>query len=255
MLGGYAATAITALTAQNTLGVFGVSSVDPSFVRDQMRVVLEDIGADAVKTGMLHSKEVIRVVAAELESRATGIPIVVDPVMVAKGGTPLLEPSARAALVERMFPLAALITPNLPEAEALTGMHAEEPEDLLRLAEKLLTLGPSAVLVKGGHLPGDTVVDWLLTVDGLEQRFEGPRILTRSSHGTGCTLASAIATGVAEGMTLVSAIERARDYVRHALRAAPGLGQGHGPLHHGWPVTERDTAEARRAVPATRLLN
>jgi len=240
LLGGYASTALTALTAQNTLGVFGVSGVEPSFVRDQMRVVLEDIGADAIKTGMLYSAAIIRVVAAELESRATGIPIVVDPVMVAKGGAALLDERATGELIERLLPLAALVTPNVPEASALTGIEVRDVDDLARAADRLLALGPAAVLVKGGHLPGDTVVDVLRTIDGIEHRFEGPRIATRSSHGTGCTLASAIATGIAEGMTLVSAIERARHYVVRALRTAPGLGQGHGPLNHGWPLAEKN---------------
>src|SRR5262249_44940374 len=147
-----------------------------------------------------------------------------------------------------------LITPNLPEAQALTGLHADDPDDLVRIAERLLTLGPAAVLVKGGHLPGDTVVDYLLTVDGLAQRFESPRVHTRSSHGTGCTLASAIATGVAEGLTLVSAIERARDYVLRALRTAPGLGAGHGPMHHGWPLAEQSADTPRAPSNASRLL-
>lgn len=240
LLGGYAATAITALTAQNTLGVFGVSPVDPSFVREQMRVVLEDIGADAVKTGMLFSADIVRVVAAELASRATSIPIVVDPVMVAKGGATLLDERASATLIERLFPLAALITPNVPEAAALTGIEINDEDDLPRVAERLLTMGPAAVLVKGGHLPGERVVDVLRTIDGVEHRFEGPRVATRSSHGTGCTLASAIATGIAEGLTLVSAIERAQKYVVRALRTAPGLGQGHGPLNHGWPLAEKN---------------
>lgn len=242
MLGGYAATALTALTAQNTLGVFDVSSVEPSFVREQIRVVLDDIGADAVKTGMLFSSKIIKVVAAELESRATNVPIVVDPVMVAKGGASLLEEDARAMLVQRLFPLAALVTPNVPEAEALTGLRAKSADDLPRLAERLLEFGCAAVLVKGGHLEGDTVVDVLRTIDGLEQRFEGPRVPTRSSHGTGCTLASAIATGVGEGLTLVSSIERARHFVMRALQTAPGFGNGHGPLNHGWPLTELDPA-------------
>jgi hydroxymethylpyrimidine/phosphomethylpyrimidine kinase len=234
MLGSYAATAITALTAQNTLGVWAVSPVDPSFVREQIRVVLEDIGADAVKTGMLFSAEIIRIVAAELESRATAIPIIVDPVMVAKGGAPLLEATARKTLVERLFPLAALITPNIPEAELLTGLRVHDADDLSRVAGRLLEMGPAAVLLKGGHLEGDRVVDVLRTLDGVEQHFEGPRIATRSSHGTGCTLASAITAGIAEGFTLVSAIERARNFVVQALRSAPGLGTGHGPMNHAW---------------------
>lgn len=238
LLGGYASTAITALTAQNTLGVSDVSGVDAGFVREQIRVVLDDIGADAVKIGMLFSREIVRAVAAELESRATTIPVILDPVMVAKGGAPLLEKDARSMLIERLFPIAALVTPNVPEAELLTGRTAHDPDDLPRLAERLLTLGPAAVLVKGGHLEGDTVVDLLRTLDGAEERFEGPRVLTRSSHGTGCTLASAIATGVAEGLTLSSAIARARRFVLRALETAPGLGQGHGPLNHGFRLGE-----------------
>jgi hydroxymethylpyrimidine/phosphomethylpyrimidine kinase len=238
MLGGYAATAITALTAQNTLGVFGVLPIDPSFVRDQIRVVLEDIGADAIKTGMLHSREVIDAVASELEARAGNVPVIVDPVLVAKGGAPLLRSDAKDELVLRLFPLAALVTPNIPEAEVLTGLKAAGTEDLPRLADALLALGAAAVLVKGGHLPGDTVVDLLRTADGEEHRFEGRRVETRSSHGTGCTLASAIATGVAEGLTLASAVDRARRFVVRALETAPGIGAGHGPLNHGFRLQE-----------------
>jgi len=238
-LGGYAATAITALTAQNTLGVEAVVGSDPDFVGQQIRLVLDDIGADAIKTGMLYSARIIERVAAELELRATNVPIVVDPVMVAKGGAPLLEAEARATLVRRLLPMSALVTPNVPEAEALTGIRAESAADLPRLADGVLALGPSAVLVKGGHLEGDAVVDLLRTADGAERRFESPRIRTRSTHGTGCTLASAIATGIAEGWTLESAVARAREYVHTAIRTAPGLGSGHGPLNHVWPITER----------------
>ncbi|MFO7181767.1 MAG: bifunctional hydroxymethylpyrimidine kinase/phosphomethylpyrimidine kinase [Pseudomonadota bacterium] len=239
-LGGYAATAITALTAQNTLGVEGVVGIDPDFVGQQIRMVLDDVGADAIKTGMLYSARIIERVAAELELRATNVPIVVDPVMVAKGGAPLLEEAARTALVRRLLPIAALVTPNVPEAEALTGVRATSVADLPRLADGILALGPSAVLVKGGHLEGDTVVDLLRTADGAERLFESPRIRTRSTHGTGCTLASAIATGVAEGMTLESAVARAKEYVYEAIRTAPGLGSGHGPLNHVWPLANRD---------------
>jgi len=235
-LGGYAATAITALTAQNTLGVFDILSVEPAFVVRQMEVVLADIGADAVKTGMLHSCAIIEAVAATLASRATGVPIVVDPVMIAKDGTALLEADARNALVMRLFPLAALVTPNAPEAEALTGTAVRTPDDLSRAADRLLALGPSAVLVKGGHLEGDTIVDLLRTADGFERRFEGVRIATSSTHGTGCTLASAIATGIAEGLRLEDAVERGHAYVREAMRRAPKIGQGHGPLNHAHTV-------------------
>jgi hydroxymethylpyrimidine/phosphomethylpyrimidine kinase len=231
-LGGYAATAITALTAQNTLGVFGIVSVDPEFVARQMQVVLSDIGADAIKIGMLHSARIVEVVAAQCERFAAHTPIVVDPVMVAKGGAALLEPSARDALVLRLLPMASLVTPNLPEAELLAGMKIESVHDFAETADRLLGLGPAAVLVKGGHLPGEQVVDLLRTADGAEHRFESPRLPGKSTHGTGCTLSSAIAAGVAEGLTLYEAVRRARAFVAEAIRTAPGLGSGHGPLNH-----------------------
>lgn len=239
VLGGYAATAITALTAQNTLGVFGVLPIDPEFVAEQMSVVLTDIGADAVKTGMLFSEEIISAVASTLEVRARRVPVIIDPVMVAKGGSSLLQERARSALVERLLPLAALITPNAPEAAALTGIKVENTADMERAADRLLAFGASAVLVKGGHIPGDTIVDLLRTADGDGENFEHPRIITRSTHGTGCTLASAVACGVAHGFTLRSAVERAEDYVVEAIRTAPGLGKGHGPLNHGHVIGAR----------------
>lgn len=239
VLGGYAATAITALTAQNTLGVFGVLPVDPEFVAEQMAVVLTDIGADAVKTGMLFSEEIILAVASMLELRARRVPVIVDPVMVAKGGASLLQQRARAALVERLLPLAALITPNAPEAAVLTEQPVETVDDMERAAGHLLAMGASAVLIKGGHLPGDTVVDLLRTADGEGARFEHPRLDTRSTHGTGCTLASAVACGVAHGFTLKDAVQRAEDYVFEAIRTAPALGRGHGPLNHGHVIGAR----------------
>jgi hydroxymethylpyrimidine/phosphomethylpyrimidine kinase len=236
MLGGYAATAITALTAQNTLGVFGVLPIDPDFVAQQMEVVLTDIGADAIKIGMLHSARIVERVADAYEAYAPGVPMVVDPVMVAKGGASLLEPAARDALLGLLFPRAALVTPNVPEAEALTGLKITDEDGLARAAERLLLRGPSAVLVKGGHLPGETVIDVLATADGARHRFESRRIATRSTHGTGCTLASGIAAGIAEGLTLFDGVARARDFVASAMRTAPGLGEGHGPLNHAHPV-------------------
>jgi len=234
-LGGYAATAIAALTAQNTLGVFGVHAVPVDFVVQQMTLVLDDIGADALKTGMLATAEVIEAVAATVAERAPGVPMVVDPVMVAKGGHPLLEPSAESALRDSLLPLAALLTPNAPEAEALAGDRITDTDDLERVGRRLLAMGPKAVLMKGGHLPGDTVVDVLVSADGA-QRFQGPRIDTGATHGTGCTLASAIACGLAQGRTLADAVARGRAYVRRAMETAPGLGQGHGPMNHGHTV-------------------
>jgi len=244
-LGGYAATAVTALTAQNTLGVEGILTTAPEFVERQMAVVLTDIGADAIKIGMLGSAAVVKVVVSTCKRLAATIPVVVDPVMVAKGGQSLLEPDARDALRTLLVPMAALLTPNVPEAESLSGVRITSEKDLGRAAERLLLLGPGAVLVKGGHLPGDVVVDVLRTADGGEYRFESPRIDSRSTHGTGCTLASAIALGIAEGLTLEGAVIRARIYVFDAIRTAPGLGQGHGPLNHAHPITALRAREER----------
>jgi hydroxymethylpyrimidine/phosphomethylpyrimidine kinase len=246
MLGGFAMTAVTALTAQNTLGVDEVLEIEPRFVAQQMKSVLSDIGADAIKTGMLGSARVVEAVAGVCESLAFGVPLIVDPVMVAKGGARLLDKGAHDALVLRLLPLASLVTPNVPEAEVLTGMTIKTARDLERAADALLALGPSAVLMKGGHLEGDVVVDVLRTADGADHRFEGPRIVSRSTHGTGCTLASAIAAGIAEGLTLEGAVARAREYVVRAIRLAPGLGKGHGPLEFAHPLLTR---EASPTVP------
>jgi hydroxymethylpyrimidine/phosphomethylpyrimidine kinase len=231
-LGGYAASAVTAVTAQNTLGVFGVVEIGADFVARQMEVVLTDIGADAIKTGMLGSEHVVRAVARACARFAPSVPLIVDPVMVAKDGTLLLDAGARAALIAELVPRAALLTPNAPEAESLTGARVRSVGDLSGAADRLLALGASAVLIKGGHLEGDTVVDLLRTADGVEERFESPRLTTKATHGTGCTLASAVAAGVAEGWTLSDAVRRAHDFVFAAMRSAPGLGAGHGPLDH-----------------------
>ncbi len=235
-LGGYAATAITALTAQNTHGVFGVHEVPPAFVVQQAELVADDLGADAWKTGMLHSREVIEAVADVYERKGRGTPLVADPVMVAKGGAPLLQPSAREALAMRLLPLATVCTPNAREAEALTGVSIYDLAGMREAADLLLARGPKAVLVKGGHLPGDTVVDLLRTAGGEERLFTGPRVETTSTHGTGCTLASAIAVGLAQDLALADAIDRALRYVAEAIRRAPGYGGGHGPLDHGHTV-------------------
>ncbi|HJQ58214.1 MAG TPA: bifunctional hydroxymethylpyrimidine kinase/phosphomethylpyrimidine kinase [Vineibacter sp.] len=232
-LDGFAMTAITALTAQDTQGVHGVVGVDPPFIVQQIEVVLADLGADAIKTGMLHSPEVIEAVAATLRGRAAGVPLVVDPVMVAKGGHRLLQAAAERTLVDRLLPLANLVTPNLPEAEALVGFAIASEADMTRAGQAILALGPRAVLVKGGHLDDGRaeVVDLLVTSDGV-QRFTHRRVATRSTHGTGCTLASAIACGLAQRLALSEAVARARDYVRRAIETAPGFGSGHGPLNH-----------------------
>jgi hydroxymethylpyrimidine/phosphomethylpyrimidine kinase len=235
-LGGYATTAVTALTAQNTCGVFGIYPVPAAFVAEQMRVVLEDLGADAIKIGMLANAEIIEAVADVLDSSlARGIPVVLDPVMLAKDGTPLLDYSGFDALKRRLALHAFVLTPNLPEAEALTGAPVRDPEDRIHVAEMLLSLGPQNVFLTGGHLPGNRIIDVLVGEAGRHE-FQHPRIDTPHTHGTGCTLASAIATGIAQGMSLPRAIEKAELYLEAAIRAAPQLGKGQGPLGHGYLI-------------------
>jgi hydroxymethylpyrimidine/phosphomethylpyrimidine kinase len=234
-LGGYAETAVSALTAQNTKGVFGVIPVPPEFIAQQMRVVLEDIGADAVKTGMLHSAAVIDTVAAVLADLAPKVPLVIDPVIAAKDGTRLLDIDAVAALKRNLMVGSAVLVPNIPEAEALSGMTIRDVDDMTKAASILLTLGPDAVLLKGGHLDAETVIDVLATADGIEM-FEGSWIDSKHTHGTGCTLASAIATGLAQGLDVPRSVQRARLYVRRAIETAPGFGHGHGPLNHAHPL-------------------
>ena len=239
VLGGYAATAITAVTVQNTLGVTGVHPIPVDVVQAQARAVLGDIGADAIKTGMLGDTAMVEAVAQLLDE--AGCPAVVDPVMIAKGGAALLEQDAVEAVRRLLIPRAALLTPNAPEAWALAGVAVRDLDGQRRAGEALLRLGARAVLMKGGHVPGDRVVDLLVTPQG-ETSFEGERLDTPHTHGTGCTLASACAAGLAQGLGLDEAVARAWDYVARAIRGAPGLGSGHGPLDHGWPLRDRDTA-------------
>lgn len=237
LMGGYAATAVTAVTVQDTAGVHAIHAVPPGIVAEQIRAVLDDIGADAIKIGMLGDARIIAAVAEALDG--VRVPIVLDPVMVAKGGGQLLADSAVSMLVERLLPRAAVVTPNVPELVALTGTEVADEADMLLAAQELLTFGPGAVLAKGGHLPGDRVTDWLVTREG-QTRFEAPRVSTPHTHGTGCTLASAVATGLAAGLPLGVAVERARAYLLSALAAAPGLGRGHGPLGHNFAVLAGD---------------
>jgi len=232
MLDAYAATAITALTAQNTEGVFGVLPIPPEFIRTQIEVVLDDIGADVIKTGMLHDAAVIEAIASVLHEHAAAVPVVVDPVMAAKGGARLIEPEAIDALRRLLIARAEIVTPNLPEAEILCGATIGDVAEMRTAGETLLALGCRAALVKGGHLPGETVSDVLVTADGGVKIWESPRIATRHTHGTGCTVASAIAAGLAQGLGLEGAVDRARNYVQRAIAGAPGLGRGHGPLDH-----------------------
>jgi hydroxymethylpyrimidine/phosphomethylpyrimidine kinase len=235
-LRGYAASAITALTAQNTHGVFGVHEVPVDFIRQQIALVLDDIGADCIKTGMLASISIIDAVADALEAHGAAVPLVVDPVMVAKGGAPLLAAQATETLRRRLIARATVVTPNIPEAEALVGAPIQTHDGMRRAAREILAMGPRAVLLKGGHLEGGPVIDLLLAEDGTEVLFANSRLETCHTHGTGCTLASAVATGIAQGMDLLDAVVRARHYVRRAIEQAPGLGGGHGPLDHGHTV-------------------
>jgi hydroxymethylpyrimidine/phosphomethylpyrimidine kinase len=228
-LGGYATTAITMLTAQDTLRIKRTLSIPLDFLRDQIEMLLGDIGADAVKTGVLVDEATIALVAEMIAS--TGLPMVIDPIIVATTGAQLLAPGAMTMLTRVLLPAAALITPNVPEAEVLAGMAIPDIDAMHRAADALLTLGVPAVLLKGGHMPGDVVTDLLATPDG-ETVFEYPRIVSRHTHGTGCTLASAIATGLAQGMTLQAAVERGRRYIQAAIASAPGLGAGFGPMNH-----------------------
>ena len=238
-LGGFAMTAITALTAQNTQGVHGIHEVPADFVEEQMKVVLDDLGADCIKIGMLHRPEIIETVISVLKSHAPEVPIVADPVMIAKGGHSLLEDTAQDALRNQLLPMATLITPNLPEAEVLYGGSIGGVDDMPAAAAEIAKLGPKAVLLKGGHLPNDgPLMDLLLDDAGEIHRFEDTRIDTPNTHGTGCTTASATACGIAQGLPMAQAVSRARKYVREAILSNPGYGSGHGPLNHA--VTVRD---------------
>lgn len=228
----YGMSAVTAVTVQNTLGVRSALAVPPRVVSDQIDAVLEDIGAGAVKTGMLGSAMVIKAVAGRLTAHKTRN-LVVDPVMYAKSGHALLEPNAAGALIKHLLPLAALVTPNAPEAERLSGVKVRSLDGARKAARLIRALGPSFVLVKGGHLDGPVCED--LLYDGKTFTvYRSPRVDTKNTHGTGCTLSAAIASGLALGLTPREAVAEAADYVAGAIRHAFGLGSGHGPLNHHW---------------------
>ncbi len=232
-LGCYGMTAITALTAQNTLGVRAIHGVPPEMLRAQIDAVIEDIGAHAVKIGMLHAPDIVHCVADAIDRHAL-VYVVLDPVMVATSGAVLIDNTAREVLVKKLFSRAALVTPNLDEAALLVGRPLHNEEDMARAASELLEQGANAVLLKGGHLPGDVVSDLLASRDGGLHWMRAPRIATPNTHGTGCTLSSAIACHLALGETLSDAVTLARDYVRAALEAGASVrtGAGSGPLSH-----------------------
>lgn len=230
MLGGHAMTAITAITAQNTLGVQSVFAVPIAEIEAQVAAVADDLGVDAVKIGMLATGPIVRAVRAMLAG--IDAPIVVDPVMVSTSGA-ALNADGTAAAMPALFEIARLITPNTPELAVLAGRQVEDEAAMVEAAQALAARHRCAVLAKGGHLPGAQVVDILVEADGAITRWSDVRIETRHSHGTGCTLSSAVATGLGAGLPLTDAIAVARAYVRAALLAAPGLGAGHGPMGHG----------------------
>lgn len=228
-LGVYGTSVVTAITAQNTVEVSDVHEVPVKNVRAQIEAVLSDIGADAVKTGMLSSVAIISCVSDALRSYNVKT-LVVDPVMVSKSGDRLLKSNASNALRDNLFPLATIVTPNIPEAEALTGITITSPSDVADAALRILKTGARAVIVKGGHLKGDPV-DRLFS-EGIMREFTVPRIASKNTHGTGCTFAAAIAAGLAHSLSLDDAVCQAKKFVTEAIRTARPIGRGHGPLNH-----------------------
>jgi hydroxymethylpyrimidine/phosphomethylpyrimidine kinase len=230
--GVFGTTAITAVTAQNTLGVVCWQALPADLVTAQIEAVVGDLGADAVKVGMLANAAIVEAVVAAI--RALELPhVVVDPVMVAKGGDRLLDDEAVGAIRSELLPIAHVVTPNVPEAEVLSGIVIRSVEDMRRAGDRILAMGPRVVLVKGGHLDTESSIDVACTMAGSFD-VARPRIETRHTHGTGCTLSSAIAANLARGLPDREAIEAAREYLDGAIRHAPGLGKGHGPLNHFW---------------------
>jgi len=228
-LGVYGTSTLTAITAQNTIGVTAIHEIPTDIIAAQIDAVMTDIGADAVKTGMLSSSAIIEVVVAGLK-RHNVTSLVVDPVMVAKSGDRLLREEAINALRTQLLPLATVVTPNLPEAEALTQMKITTTADIRRAAERILALGARGVVVKGGHRQGPATD---LFYDGSHvQEFTAPRIKTQNTHGTGCTFASAVAAGLARGKSVIDSVALAKEYVTEAIRHSFPVGQGHGPLNH-----------------------
>ncbi|MDZ4673498.1 MAG: bifunctional hydroxymethylpyrimidine kinase/phosphomethylpyrimidine kinase [Gemmatimonadota bacterium] len=246
--GVFGTSAIVALTAQNTLGVRLVEPVSAAMVEAQLQALADDLPPDAVKSGMLATSELVAQVAAAIR-RFGWTRYVLDPVMVATSGDRLLSADAEATVQRELLPLAMLVTPNLEEAAILTDMTVEHEAAMIAAGQRLLELGAGAALVKGGHLPGNVLVDVLVTPDRV-QRFSHPRIDTTSTHGTGCTLSAAITAGLARGDTLPDAVANALDYLHRAIASAPGLGGGHGPVDHGtgarWPAPTHDHGTGAR---------
>lgn len=238
-LGCYGLSVLTALTAQNTVGVRSVFPVTPDFIAEQLAAVLEDIGADAVKIGMLHSAEVVEAVAQSLRQYNL-TRVVLDPVMVSKSGSRLLLPSAINSLKHRLFPIVSIVTPNLPEAEILVGRSLPDRKSMEAAAEELLSLCP-CIVVKGGHLSGETVADLYASTSGDREWIEYPRIQTRNTHGTGCTYSAAMAAYAAMGYSWIEAVRAARKYLQEAINSGSKkrLGEGSGPVDHAYQLREK----------------
>jgi len=230
-LGGYATSAITAITAQNTIGVKSILNIPINMIEAQITVILEDIGTDAIKIGMLSNEKIIHCVTKVISTLKKKIPIVLDPVMVAKGGHKLLDKGAEKALINKLMPFCTIITPNIPEAEVITGIKINNINDLEIAGQSIIKMGINNILMKGGHLDDKMLTDILITRDNIEY-FESERIITQNSHGTGCTLSSAIACGLGQKLTLKESINRAHKYVYKSILNAPNIGKGNGPLNH-----------------------
>lgn len=229
LLGSFGTSAITVLTAQNTCGVQGISPASAGFIVKQMEMILADIGTDTMKTGMLYAEDIVIQVAARIERQM--LPAVVDPVMIAKGGAPLLKQDAIEAVRARLLPLSFLLTPNIPEAETLTGLKIEGLEEMEAAAHKLAEMGARHVLLKGGHLSSDQATDVLLT-EGKFVHLSTERLATKNTHGTGCTYSAAIATLLAQGQPLQTAVKNAKQFITHAILKPNPIGRGHGPVNH-----------------------
>lgn len=229
LLGSFGTSAITVLTAQNTCGVQGISPASAGFIVKQMEMILADIGTDTMKTGMLYAEDIVMQVAARIERQM--LPAVVDPVMIAKGGAPLLKQDAIEAVRARLLPLSFLLTPNIPEAETLTGQKIENLDEMEAAAHKLAEMGARHVLLKGGHLSSNQATDVLLT-GGKFVRFNAERLATKNTHGTGCTYSAAIATLLAQGQPLQTAVKNAKQFITHAILKTNPIGRGHGPINH-----------------------
>jgi hydroxymethylpyrimidine/phosphomethylpyrimidine kinase len=238
-LGVYAMTAVTAVTVQDTTRVHAIHLIPPSIIGEQIACVLADIGADAIKIGMLGSADAVDAVADALETHGSGVPVVLDPVLTSGSGQNLLDADAIKILKARLFPLATLVTPNIPEAESFTGLSIYGPGDGERAAKILFAQGARAVLIKDGHGRGENVLDSLFVSDtGESYHCESPRIDTHQTHGSGCTLATAIAAGLSQRLSLAESFERAHFFVHAAILTSPGFGSGHGPLNHMHAIGE-----------------